>query len=501
MAMALTLCLLLTACEALAPPPLENPPSFAWTTLGHMTFAHITKTTDFNATDLMLLKRYPIVQFDKDQNTLSMPNSSQEDRFIAAARQIKAANPNAKTLMYLNGLIDFPAFQRLSGPVGADPSLLLHNAKGELVRTLLPHPTFDHRNPAMRKLFVSDAAYGINSGAFDGVFVDRANYASRALLDLQEGRMQPDDKHGWDIPTASSMVPAQTQLFVNLTRMLGPTRIVLAKETSGGAHFTDWAVANAAMTTDTFCSSYNPKTHVPGPRSKCGGDKWSFPVCGNTPRTPSIAQVNVSNYAKCQEACCRDVRCQAVLFNTQAKFCRLYSETYNANFVCMNGRNGTHQADEWLANKAAPGVGSKCPVVHPRWNTTVWNASQCREEMSTVAEAAARGQLTESHGMGPIDSKTPIADQMAAREFTIATFLVAAGNFSYFSYASWIEAWTLAGTRWWSEYDRPLGHPLDPPMTLVGPASDMKYRRRFSSGTVVTVDLPARTATVNWSGL
>ena len=496
--------LFLTLCKSLSPPPLKHPPAFAWTTLGHMTFAHVTKTTHFNATDILLLKRYPIVQFDKGQNTQSMPNSSQEDRFISAARQIKAANPNAVTLMYLNGLIDFTAFTRLSDPVTADPSLMLRNSKGDLVHTLPPLVTFDHRNPKMRKLFVADAEYGVQSGAFDGVFVDRANYASRALLEVREGKMHPDDVHGWDEPTAASMVPAQTKLFAELTAALGPTRVVLAKETGGGAPFTDWAVANAAMTTDTFCSSYEPNQgRIPGPESKCGGDSWSYPACGHTPRTPIIAKVNVSNYAKCQQACCEDRRCKSVLFNTQAKFCVLFSQTYNSNFVCMNGHNGTHEAVEWLANKAAPGEGAACPVLHPRWNQTTWNASQCEQDMLTVTQAAARGQLTESHGQGPIDSDTPLPEQTAAREFTIAAFLVAAGNFSYFSYAGWAhgQAWSLSGTRWWSEYDRPLGQPLDPPMTLAGPVGSMKYRRRFSSGTTVTVDLKAHTGSIQWSGL
>ena len=73
--------------------------------------------------------------------------------------------------MYINGLINFPAFTRLSKPIALDPSLLLHNTQGKLVQTLPPYGTFDHRNPAMRKLFVSDAAYGVRSGAFDGVFI------------------------------------------------------------------------------------------------------------------------------------------------------------------------------------------------------------------------------------------------------------------------------------------------------------------------------------------
>eukprot|EP00660_Eupelagonema_oceanica_P010440 gene10440-1073_t len=41
----------------------------------------------------------------------------------------------------------------------------------------------------------------------------------------------------------------------NVVDQRGPAQ-VLAKETGGGAPFADWQVANAAMTTDSFCSTY-----------------------------------------------------------------------------------------------------------------------------------------------------------------------------------------------------------------------------------------------------
>jgi hypothetical protein len=75
-------------------------------------------------------------------------------------------------------------------------------------------------------------------------------------------------------------------------------------------------------------------------------------------------------------------------------------------------------------------------------STRLWNATQCRDDMASVAASASRQQMTESHGQGPLDD--PLQ-----RQFTMACFLVAAGNFSFYSYASWEknEAWGLAGTR------------------------------------------------------
>ena len=169
------------------PPRVTAPPAFAWDSLGHMVFAHVTKTEPFNATELALLKRYSVVQFDKAQDLESMPRASQEDRFIAAAKQIKQANPHAKLLYYLNGLINFPDFQRLYNHTQSDPALLLKNTDGEPVQLVRKLGTFDMRSEAMRRLFVADAMYGVSSGAFDGVFVDRANFGARALSMLVNG--------------------------------------------------------------------------------------------------------------------------------------------------------------------------------------------------------------------------------------------------------------------------------------------------------------------------
>jgi hypothetical protein len=503
--------LLLAAVGLATPPyaPLSRPPAFSTATLGGMTFAHVTKDVAFNASDLDMLKKFSVVQFDKGQDAADMASSTLEDRFIHAARQIKAANPGSTTLSYLNGLINFPAFQRLYNATKADPSLLLHNTAGNRVDTLEKAPgTFDMRQEKMRKLFVSDALYAVDSHAFDGVFIDRANYASRAVLGLENGGTIQSrlENLGWDLPTARALVAGQTQLFAELTAALGPNRIVLAKETGGGTRFLDWKVANAAMTTDTFCSSYEPAPHPTRkpPASYTGNtscDSWSTPVLGHVPLHGSTIWdgLNESTFAKCEESCCqKGDLCAAVLYNTEIHKCIHLPKPYTDQFICKNGLGV-----EWLANKASPGSkacgGSTAPPAPP-WlpnATELWNASQCEMDMQTVVAASARSQLTESHGQGPLSDATQ-------REFTMACFLIAHGNYSYFSYASWAHggAWSLAGTRWWPEYDYPLGKAVDPPMMPAPSDSDgsnMRYRRRFESGTTVELDLVAHTAKISWA--
>ena len=107
---------------------------------------------------------------------------------------------------------------------------------------------------------------------------------------------------------------------------------------------------------------------------------------------------------------------------------------------------------------------------------------------------SARGQLSQSHGMGPFTGA--FADE--ARAFTMAAFLIGAGNLSYFSHANWASAsWELSGTKWWPELDKPLGHPTSPPNTRV-PGKRWKYQRNFSSGTTVFVDVATRVVDIQW---
>eukprot|EP00911_Craspedida_sp_UC1_P000508 UC1_evm1s385 len=183
-------------------PKVLRPPPWSSSTLGGMVFAHSGQAQPYNATQLALLARFPMVQFDKKANIAAMPNAPAEDRLIAAARTVRAAHaragsPGVQILMYLNGLIAFPAFERLYNATARDnPSLLLRGGDGgeggdsndggekALLRQqpqqlcqLAGHAVFDMRKPEMRRVFLDAVAYGMQSGAFDGVFIDRANWA------------------------------------------------------------------------------------------------------------------------------------------------------------------------------------------------------------------------------------------------------------------------------------------------------------------------------------
>ena len=56
----------------------------------------------------------------------------------------------------------------------------------------------------------------------------------------------------------------------------------------------------------------------------------------------------------------------------------------------------------------------------------LFDKEQCAADIKMVQRAAVRGQLTESHGQGAMND-------LVQRQYTMACFLVAAGNMSYFS--------------------------------------------------------------------
>jgi len=339
--------------------------------MGKMTFAHTLKATEFTIAELQLLSRHQMVQFDKREHANDMPHSDMEDRFIAAGKQVKAYNPDVRTLFYMNGLLNFGSTW-LSNATAVDPdAYLLKNANGAEIKEN-DMRLFDVRKEQMRQLFVEDAKYAIDSGVFDGIFIDKANFA----LKLKHGGIGGD----WDEATVDSLIPAQLTLLNDLQTALTDEHIVLSKD-SIIAESKDWQAANAAMLTDTFCSAYKPK-------------------------------------------------------------------------------------DEGA----------------PKFNKT-----RCLEEIQFVQKVSQRPMLTQLHAMGP-------ANDIAFREFTMACFLVAAGNLAFFSYVDWDYPWAMRGIHWWPEYDKPVGEPIG-----MAQRDGWRFTRSFASGTYVTVDLETGTGKISWA--
>ena len=167
------------------------------------------------------------------------------------------------------------------------------------------------------------------------------------------------------------------------------------------------------------------------------------------------------------------------------------------------------------------------PSVTPASRWTPALRDDCVRAIETIANTSARGQISQSHAMGPMED-------VAQREWGVACFLIGAGKLSFYSYANWAkDSWTTAvrpalpaslacmpaaafdvsclchclpeaagraqqGTRWWPEYARKIGAPLDAPLTKAA-SSGHVYTRRFSSGTTVRVDIDKHEAKIVWA--
>jgi hypothetical protein len=132
-----------------------------------------------------------------------------------------------------------------------------------------------------------------------------------------------------------------------------------------------------------------------------------------------------------------------------------------------------------------------CDKTSPPFKWSPALRDDCVASMQTIANTSARGQISQSHAMGPMED----AQQ---REWGVACFLVGAGPLSFYSYADDGRSggsWTMAGTRWWPEYEAKLGAPLDPPLKKEA-GSEYVYVRRFSSGLSVRVDVDKHNATI-----
>ena len=336
--------------------------------------------------------------FDKKQNIAVSPHLDAIDRFIDAARVVRAArcpgpDHDVHILMYLNALIDFPEFQHLHNKTVSDPSLLLSDSAGKPIK-LRGNRVFDPRSIKTRQLFVNATLYGMRSGVFNGVFIDRADWASSSKC--QWGSCDLVSECTMAATLCDQVAVGQRLLLSELSAVLGEGNLTLAKETSG-APMIDWQVANAVMTSDTFCSHY----------------------CHN---------------------------CNA-------------SVTPNTTWK------------------------------HPKDSTI------CANSIELIYNMSLRGQLSQSHAIGPIINEE-------ARLFTIACFLMGAGDLSYFSYANWsIDSWELNGTRWWPEYARELGRPTSPGGAGARvKGKRWKYERSFESGTMIKVDVATRVVEIKWGG-
>ena len=113
------------------------------------------------------------------------------------------------------------------------------------------------------------------------------------------------------------------------------------------------------------------------------------------------------------------------------------------------------------------------------------NPTWSKREIPMLLEAVKAGVMFEAHMMCPED---PLEQHTINN---IASFLIAAGKYSYIR----CGGWSGYDPTWYPIYDYPLGEPLAN-ATL---EADGVWRRYFKSGTIVTFDTNKEEGTIKWS--
>lgn len=155
-------------------------PRFSWETVPR--FIHTSNMSGpVNAKSLKLMASFPMVTVEKFQGPCANENNAtpacfEEDKIISVLRGVKAINPNASTIFYMNSVLDFPQY-RLHALMQQDPSLVLRNITGGKVMLSGGYhisDVFDFSNPKTRALYIESCVNATRTGVVDGCFQDRA---------------------------------------------------------------------------------------------------------------------------------------------------------------------------------------------------------------------------------------------------------------------------------------------------------------------------------------
>eukprot|EP00051_Salpingoeca_urceolata_P029431 m.489896 g.489896 ORF g.489896 m.489896 type:complete len:413 (-) comp27246_c0_seq1:88-1326(-) len=247
-------------------PRPQRLPSFSWDTLGGMTFAHLYSLTPLTTSQAAFLTRFKMVTFEK--RTGNREVGWAEDKMAAAAAAVKAINSSVVTLRYINTLLDF---------TGHETNFSLHD-KAAAAGCLWPSfhgglLTFDLNATAMINLLVQECNSAVtrkvtpaNVPAFDGCFLDRANFGLEMLRDYQATGKTP---RGFTPAMVQGLAKGGPTLLQALQEHIGDSGgLLVAKEHGSRAGYDDGKYVNGLMFNDGLCSDY-AKAKAPYDPNKC----------------------------------------------------------------------------------------------------------------------------------------------------------------------------------------------------------------------------------------
>jgi len=145
-----------------------NFPAYSWDKIP--LYMHGRKATAFTTNELNYLAEFPLITLEK--TTGSTTYLSTEDGSIAAAKAIKAINPNAKILYYRNVIVHYDTYNVNASLETITEPYLKNKYNGSVLNLVGTSPGYDLTNPLVRKWWVEHCVTMSQKPEIDGIFVD-----------------------------------------------------------------------------------------------------------------------------------------------------------------------------------------------------------------------------------------------------------------------------------------------------------------------------------------
>mgnify|MGYP003113647345 CR=1 FL=1 len=192
-------------------------PQFSW---DHVPlYMHMRKATDFTSEELEYLANFPLITLEK--TTGSRTHGSSEDGSLAAAKAIKAVNPDACVLYYRNVLCNYSGY-KVNRELAQIPDAFLQGSDGNKRLHRGVREVYDLSNPQIRQWWVDHCVQMVGHDEIDGIFLD-GNIKALEPEFLRkeigaERKQEVATGYGLMMQTLRRQMPANKMLVANIIR-------------------------------------------------------------------------------------------------------------------------------------------------------------------------------------------------------------------------------------------------------------------------------------------
>lgn len=192
-------------------------PEFSW---DHVPlYMHMRKSTDFTQEELNYLAGFPLITLEK--TTGSKTHGSSEAGSRAAARAIKAVNPDACVLYYRNVMCNYSTYA-VNDLLKNIPAAFLQGKDGSKRLHRGVREIYDLSNPELRRWWVDHCVEMAGYDEIDGLFLDgNIKALEPAFLDKEIGterKQEVADGYALMMKQLRDQMPENKMLIANIIR-------------------------------------------------------------------------------------------------------------------------------------------------------------------------------------------------------------------------------------------------------------------------------------------